>query len=201
MDGSYVIHLDVTAGKPGRALSAEDAKNWRRTLPHRCYLEEFSDARLALPVGIALDQARALNLFETIEVWARPPYESRNPELVFVGITDGHHTLIAQWSPKEQSLTTSVQLQKRFDTLHHPLRAIFGFPGWAQIVVAICIALLLISVMRWDLREGFIVLILALVGQVGAVALDDEEVGKDVFCMMLGISLVGSVVVALQLYA
>ena len=201
MDGSYVIHLDVTAGKPGRALSAEDARNWRQTLPHRCYLEEFSDARLTLPVSAALDQARALKLFETIEVWARPPYESRNPELVFVGINDGHHTLIAQWSPKEQSLTTNVQLQRRFDTLHHPLRAVFGFPGWAQAVVAISLTLLLISAVRWDMREGFLALILALVGEVGALVVDDEEVGKDVFCMMLGICLVGDVVVALQLYA
>ena len=201
MDDSYVIHLDVTAGKPGRALSAEDARNWRQTLPHRCYLEEFSDARLALPVAAALTQARALKLFETIEVWARPPYESRNPELVFVGINDGHHTLIAQWSPKEQSLTTNVQLQRRFDTLHRPFRAVFGFPRWAQGIVAICIVLLLVSAMLWDLREGFLALILALMGEVGALAVDDEEVGKDVFCMMLGICLVGGIVVALQLYA
>ena len=201
MDGTYAIHLDVTTGKPGRALSAEDAKNWRQTLPHRCYLEEFSDARLPLPVSIALDQARALKLFETIEVWARHPYESRNPEQVFVGITNGHHTLIAQWSPKEQSLTTSAQLQKRFNTLHHPLRAVFGFPGWAQAVVTTSIALLLISAVRWDMREGFLVLILTLTGEVGALTVDDEEVGKDVFCMMLGISIVGGAVVALQLYA
>lgn len=200
MDGTYVIHLDVTAGKPGRALSAEDASNWRRMLPHRCYLEEFSEARLALPVTIALNQARALKLFETIEVWARPPYESRNPEMVFVGIRDHHHTIIAQWSPKKQLFTTTEQLRKRFDTLHHPFTAVFGFPRQAQGTVVVCIGLLLASLVFWDLRGSAVAAILSLVGMMSAVAMDDEEVGKDFFFMMTGICLVTCAAIALELY-
>lgn len=200
MDGVYAIHLDIDAAKPGRALSAESARNWRRMFTHRCYLEDFSDVRLAPAVAVALDQARAQRLFETIEVWARPPYESRNPEVVFVGINDDHHTLIAQWSPKEQSLTTSEQLQKRFQTLHHPFLTAFGFPWRAQMILAGCIGVLVYSVGIWDWRAGLLAVILSFMGWVSSLVLaeDDREVGRDIFYTMFGVWTVASVATILE---
>lgn len=200
MDGVYAIHLDVTAGKPGMALSAEDASNWRRTFAHRCYLEDFSDARLALPVGIALNQARAQQLFETIEAWARPPYESRNPEVVFVGINGNHHTLIAQWSPQEQLLTTNAQLRKRFDTLHHPFLAAFGFPWRAQAILAMSVGALLCSLAFWDWRLGLLATIIPFMGLLGTTALaqDDREVGRDILYTMTGAFAVTCTVMILE---
>lgn len=128
-------------------LGRDDAENWRREFDYQYALSDFNDNRLALPVVAVLGEAREQPFFDRIEVWMRSPHKSRNPEVAFVGIIDQGswnttYAIIAQWSPREQPLTTSAMLRERHCTLHRPFIAVLGFPRKAQVAFGACVTLL-----------------------------------------------------------